>query len=284
MPVYTVRAGDTLARIAKKFSVAMDTIVRLNNLKNPDKLRAGMDLQIPDVTTDAMDAPAPLAPAPPAPPEGPAEIAIDRRTLILPSKEYLPEVVNKDLVVLHFTAGASARSAFTTWLNNPERVATAYIVDPDGTVYEVFDPTQWAFHLGIKGSRGVHDRRSVGIEIANVGPLKPSPEDPDRLNWWPNNWGSPWCRREETAKYVHASFRGIDDFAAFPDPQVDAVARLVRHLCDRFSIPKTIPPGSRRSECDVAFFGSFKGVATHQNFRRDKWDIGPAFPWERLGL
>ena len=37
-------------------------------------------------------------------------------------------------------------------------------------------------------------------------------------------------------------------------------------------------------ERDVSFFSSFQGVVSHQNFRTDKWDLGPAFNWDRLGL
>jgi hypothetical protein len=28
-------------------------------------------------------------------------------------------------------------------------VATAYVIDRDGTVFELFDPAAWAFHLGL---------------------------------------------------------------------------------------------------------------------------------------
>ena len=49
-----------------------------------------------------------------------------------------------DLVVLHFTAGTTGRSALDTWRGDPARVATAYIVDTDGTIFEVFPPAFWA--------------------------------------------------------------------------------------------------------------------------------------------
>jgi hypothetical protein len=45
-----------------------------------------------------------------------------------------------------------------------------------------------------------------------------------------------------------------------------------------------LPPSSTRFEFDPTSFATFKGVCTHANFRRDKWDIGPAFAWDRLGL
>jgi hypothetical protein len=66
--------------------------------------------------------------------------------------------------------------------------------------------------------------------------------------------------------------------------QVDATAALVRSICDRFSISPTLPGSSRRFEFEPGTFATYKGVCSHANFRLDKWDIGPAFPWERLGL
>lgn len=282
MPTYKIKAGDTLGKIAKKFGVSLDAIVRLNDIRNPDKIKAGTNLRIPELTTDAMDAVSLPVEPPPAPGGVIAAIPIDRNRFVLPPKEFFPEVVEKDLIVLHFTAGQSAQSAFNTWMNNPEHVAAAYIVDLDGRVYELFDPSYWAFHLGVKGT-SAHDRRSIGIEIANVGPLKVSPDEPGRLNWWPNNWGTPWCRLDEVERYVQAPHRSIDYFASFPEPQIAAVAQLVAYVCERFGIPKTIPPRSRREECDLSYFGTRKGIVTHQNFRKDKWDIGPAFDWERLG-
>jgi len=284
MRTYTVRAGDTLGKIARKFSISLDGIVRLNNIRNPDRIREGTALFIQELTTDAMDAVS-LPVEQPAPQgEVSSAIPINRSRFVLPTKEFFPEVVEKDLIVLHFTAGQSAQSAFNTWMNNPERVATAYIVDPDGTIYELFDPSYWAFHLGVKGAGGVHDKRSVGIEIVNVGPLKQSATDTNRLDWWPNNWGTPWCRLDEAGRYVRTRFRGIDYFASFPEPQVAAVTRLAVYLCERFGVPKTLPARTRRKECDTSYYGRRKGVVAHQNFRPDKWDVGPAFDWERLGF
>ncbi len=282
MPVYKVKSGDALGKIAKKFKVSMDSIVRLNNIKNPDKIKLGMELWIPEMTTDAMDAVS-FPVEQPQPVTTTTTIPINRSRFVLPNKEFYPEVVEKDLIVLHFTAGQNAQSAFNTWMNNPEHVATAYIVDTDGTIYEIFDPSYWAYHLGVKGT-SKHDKRSIGIEIANVGPLKPPPADPDCLNWWPNDWGARWCQMEDAVRYVKATYRGMDYFASFSDAQMEAVSGLVHYLCERFGIRKAVPPSSRRMECDLGYFSGYKGLAAHQNFRSDKWDVGPAFNWDRLGL
>jgi len=239
-------------------------------------------------STDEMELFATAAPAPP--PAVSVGIGVDRNTFVLPIKEFVAQETKKDLIVLHFTAGRSARSAFDTWRQNPKRIATSYIVEVDGTIFEVFSPTFWASHLGVEGTNGVHDRRSIGIEIVNVGPLQPSTEDPQALNWWPRKtkdapeFTARFCSVDETDKYVKASYRKKTHFASFPDVQMDAVGALVRALCSQFSIPATLPPASRRFECDVPAFTSYKGVCTHANFRVDKWDIGPAFAWDRLGL
>jgi N-acetyl-anhydromuramyl-L-alanine amidase AmpD len=242
---------------------------------------------LPPGTTDGMEE-GRRQPGSPEPVE--LGVAVDRTTLALPPKEFILEATHKDLVVLHFTAGRSARSAFDTWRNDPQRIATAYLVDVDGTIYEVFHPSFWAAHLGVKGTKNRHDRRSIGIEIANVGPLQRSGDDPSVLNWWlPKAKGAPefttkFCTLAETDKYVAAEYRTKKHFASFPDVQVDAVAALVRGLCRQFSIATALPALSRRFEFDTNAFATYKGVCTHANFRQDKWDIGPAFPWDRLGL
>jgi N-acetyl-anhydromuramyl-L-alanine amidase AmpD len=69
-----------------------------------------------------------------------------------------------------------------------------------------------------------------------------------------------------------------------PDAQQDAVGKLVRNLCDRFQIKRQLSGAARRTQFDKDYFFDFKGIAAHQNFRKDKWDVGPAFDWDRLGL
>lgn len=197
--------------------------------------------------------------------------------------QYLPQRHRKDLIVLHFTAGTSCESAYRTWAGNPDRIATAFGVDPDGTIAEFFPPECWAYHLGVKGTHR-HDQRSIGIEIANVGPLKLAPDDPTQLNWWPRNWGTRYCGVEEQKQYLRCSYRGIDFFATMPEIQQQAVGTLVGRLCDQFSIPRIASLAARRGEFDPQAFESYSGVATHTNFRRDKWDVGPAFDWGHLGF
>jgi membrane-bound lytic murein transglycosylase D len=47
---YTVRKGDTLAKLASKFGTSVDEIKRLNGLKNPHRISVGKKLKIPSAS------------------------------------------------------------------------------------------------------------------------------------------------------------------------------------------------------------------------------------------
>ena len=68
---YTVAAGDTLAKIAKKFGTKAETLAKLNSINDPRKLKIGMKLQVPGEASAKAAAPA-AAPAP----AGPTDMAM----------------------------------------------------------------------------------------------------------------------------------------------------------------------------------------------------------------
>ena len=43
---YQVQPGDTIARIAQKFGVSMEQIMKWNNIKDPNFIMVGQQLQI----------------------------------------------------------------------------------------------------------------------------------------------------------------------------------------------------------------------------------------------
>lgn len=61
---YTLRHGDTLARVAKRTGVAVDALAQANGIANPHKVREGQTLTIPAVGEPAPATPAPLPPLP----------------------------------------------------------------------------------------------------------------------------------------------------------------------------------------------------------------------------
>lgn len=44
---YTIQDGDTLYSISRQFGVAVDVLIEVNNISNPDVIRAGDTLVIP---------------------------------------------------------------------------------------------------------------------------------------------------------------------------------------------------------------------------------------------
>ncbi len=44
---YTIKSGDTLWRISNRFKVSRDSLLKLNGIKNPNKLYAGRTIKIP---------------------------------------------------------------------------------------------------------------------------------------------------------------------------------------------------------------------------------------------
>jgi N-acetyl-anhydromuramyl-L-alanine amidase AmpD len=73
-------------------------------------------------------------------------------------------------IVLHWTASGTAESAIN-WLNQRLQgkgtVVYNYIIDRDGTVFELVDPfTRWAYHTGLGAP---YDSQSIGIALVSWG-------------------------------------------------------------------------------------------------------------------
>ncbi len=68
---YTVAAGDTLAKIAKKFGTKADTLAKLNSIQDPKKLKIGMKLQVPGEASAKAGSPASTQA-----PSGPTDMAM----------------------------------------------------------------------------------------------------------------------------------------------------------------------------------------------------------------
>lgn len=54
---YIIQPGDTLTKIANRFNVSVDALIRANNLADPNKIQVGQTLVIPDGAASAPSAP-----------------------------------------------------------------------------------------------------------------------------------------------------------------------------------------------------------------------------------
>jgi N-acetyl-anhydromuramyl-L-alanine amidase AmpD len=190
--------------------------------------------------------------------------------LRLPGDQYFANTQTKNLIVLHHTVGGTARSTLEYWRTNPERIGTAFIIERDGTIFEVFPPDAWAYHLGIKGTSAI-DRRSIGIEIASEGALRESDGKLFAFGDTPYS-GDAYDHR--------ADFRGYQYFAAYTSAALASVLALVDHLHSVYSIPRQTP--ADHLTADLAAYCDFQGVLSHSHLRPDKTDVHPGFPWEAL--
>lgn len=188
-------------------------------------------------------------------------------------ERYFPEKHPKDLIILHHTVGASAISTIDAWKANHRRIGTAYVVERDGTVHQVFPSECWAYHVGVKGDRSL-DKRSIGIEIASEGPLLEQ-----------NGKFYAFGRVSKRAEYrgpvftPAQPFRGHRHFAAYTPAAITATCELVEHLLSLYSIPRQTP--TDHTSASVAY-RTYQGVLSHAQLRADKSDVHPGFDWPQL--
>jgi hypothetical protein len=114
---------------------------------------------------------------------------IDRRYRS-PNHEARPAGMLVNTVVLHHTGGDFGPSL--NWLINPASgVSSHYLIDRDGSIYELVDESRESWHAGYslhKGRENVNDF-SIGIELVNDGDgVEPYPQRlQDALVWLLND-------------------------------------------------------------------------------------------------
>jgi N-acetyl-anhydromuramyl-L-alanine amidase AmpD len=150
------------------------------------------------------------------------------------------------------------------------------VVDTDGTIIRLFDEKYWSYHLGIRGADSEnwrHDKRSIGIEIVNIGPVW---KHPDGMLY------EDYTHRRTYGEddIVLGKNRDADGGVKFPDIQMDSVIQLVNWLMIQYDIPRKMIRNPM--ECNIPQARELKGVCYHQTFRIDKYDMGVAFAETRF--
>lgn len=202
------------------------------------------------------------------------------RTLRLPDGEYFHSGGTKSGIAIHHTVGGSARSTFEWWKKDNEMVGTAYIIERDGTIFEVFDPEAWAWQFGLKWDREekiIFEKRFIGIELASEGGLI---EDNGNLYCFDRISQKTLKKRDEALDYGE-DYRGYRYFDKYEPAQVDSLIELINDLFDKFEIERRVP------ENYFEYYGNnlkdFKGIIGHVMVRKDKSDPAPDMSvWERI--
>lgn len=198
--------------------------------------------------------------------------------LKLPDDQWFHNGDKKTGICLHHTVGGTASSSVNWWSNDQQMVGTAYIIERDGTIFQVFDPNGWAYQFGLKWpDKLAFEKRFIGIEIASEGALRESGGKFycfDRIT--PRTEKNP----DEVFDYGKP-YRGYRYFDKYEKAQVDSLIELVNHLLVRFNIERKIP--SNYMEYYGPRLKYFNGVIGHVNVREDKTDPLPddSF-WKRV--
>ncbi|WP_430410659.1 N-acetylmuramoyl-L-alanine amidase [Kordia sp.] len=196
---------------------------------------------------------------------------------------YYEEKNTKTQIVLHFTAGylKGDVSALTKPNNH---VSTPFIIARNGTILNMWSSAFWSYHLGSGAIGGNKNgcKRTIAIEISNIGYLK---KIGDQLVTVYSDKDD-YCELEE--EYYHTKleppFRGQEYYATFSEKQYDSLISLLRYLTAEYDIPRMfLPENKRYITGTIDELPNFRGITSHINYRTSgKWDIGPAFDWERV--
>lgn len=201
----------------------------------------------------------------------------------LPKGEYLNGDYKNDYIILHHTAGGSNPKYVIDWWKKDSlgKVATEFVVGGqdcktgstkyDGQIVRSFPEGCQGYHIGSSGSSYMNTH-SVGIEMCNFGYV-------DNGKTYTGNIVCP----EQTIT-LSSPFKGYLSWHKYSDEQILAVRDLLLYISNRDNIDlheglyKWIKSEGAMKAFDYhneAYKGNVKGLLTHTNIRKDKFDCSP---------
>ena len=211
----------------------------------------------------------------------PFELDIDEYHL--PKGEYLNGDYKNDYIILHHTAGGSNPRSVIDWWSKDSlgRVATEFVVGGqncttcnakyDGQIVRSFPEGCQAYHIGTSGSSYMNTH-SVGIEMCNFGYVKNG-----------KTYTGAIVDPDQTIS-LKTSFKGYLNWHKYSDEQIKVVRELLLYIANRDNIDlheglyKWIKLEGAIKAFDFhtdAYDGNVKGLLTHTNIRKDKFDCCP---------
>jgi len=187
----------------------------------------------------------------------------------IPLELIFSEITVKKQIVLHHT-GCCAQA---------EAMRSAFYINKEGKVFQLFDEKYWAYHLGLTLENfqklGVDyrylEKTSIGITLENAGAVVRKNGDfypksvSENENILPVEDAYEYC--------VKAKWRNEQYWELYYDKQIESLRELLLKLCAKHNIPKDynadIWDVSRRALMGTA------GIFCHCSFRNDVSDPHP---------
>ena len=200
----------------------------------------------------------------------------------LPTDEYMSGPTKKEYCFLHHTAGwHKPKPIVDSWGRDSRgKVATEFVLGGqsvkgndtkyDGKMIQCIPEGGYGWHLGKNGSRHMHTH-SVGIEVCNFGYIKDG-----------KTYAGTTAAESEIVK-LKKPFRGYVEWHRYSDKQIETLRLWILHIAERDSIDvrKGLVEEIKTKGADGfefnedAFYGKIKGMWTHTNTRKDKFDMFP---------
>jgi hypothetical protein len=202
----------------------------------------------------------------------------------LPKNEYVKGPIKNHYIFIHHTAGwEDPYKCIDSWAKDDRgAIATEFVLGGqkvttgddthDGVMVQAFPDGNQGWHLGKTGS-GVMNRQSVGIELCNFGYLT------SELKTYAGQKAheSQVCKLKEP-------FKGYTNWHNYSDKQIDELEKWLKYVADRDNIDlriglvqwiKKYGPTKAFEFQEDAYYGKVKGLLSHTNVRRDKFDCYP---------
>ena len=209
--------------------------------------------------------------------------SLDIKDYYLPKREYINGKYNNDYIVLHHTAGYdNPKAVVDCWAKDSlGRVATEFVIGGqrctdgrsiyDGQIVRTYPEGNQGYHIGTSGSSYMNIH-SVGIELCNMG--------------WVKN-GKTYTGsivRPDQIVSLKEPFRGYINWHKYTTKQIEVLRDLLLYVASRDNIDlhtgiyKWIKTEGAMKAFDFhqdAYSGKVKGLITHANIRKSKYDVSP---------
>ncbi|MDN5203946.1 N-acetylmuramoyl-L-alanine amidase [Fulvivirgaceae bacterium BMA10] len=196
---------------------------------------------------------------------------------------YYESKFKKTQIVIHFTAGY-LKGDIATLTTPSNHVSVPFIIARNGAILNMWSSAYWSYHLGpgAIGGNTAGSKRTIAIEISNIGFLNKVGDN--LVSAYSNT--DVYCNLDENNFFtkLETPYREHQYFATFTNNQYKSLITLLRYLCAQYNIPRAFLAEKERYLTGSADeIPNFKGIVSHVNYRSSgKWDIGPAFDWDRL--
>jgi hypothetical protein len=200
----------------------------------------------------------------------------------LPKDEYKAGPIKPEWLFIHHTAGwHNPFNVAKAWDSDTQgQIATEFILGGpsckgddaqyDGTLVQTFPHGNYAWHLGKNGSQTMH-KNSVGIEVCNFGYVKDG-----------KTYAGAKVDDSQIVTLAKA-FRGFKTWHKYSDKQIEILHKWILWIGNRdgIDIRAGLPALVKQKGADAfefnedAYYGRVKGVWTHTNTRKDKFDMFP---------